>query len=161
MKRAGTDPHYTGLYAVPRNLVRPTLKDLALVPSDFPEVAEASGLSQIMVEIDSRWENLKRIRASAWEVPADHPDLDPPHEALQLLEYFREASRLQEVNKRPTQFREWLTEFEMKSTKLEHALRISPEDRKRYILAADEAFTQMEASCAQCHATYRDVPQTR
>jgi protein tyrosine phosphatase (PTP) superfamily phosphohydrolase (DUF442 family) len=161
MRRAGTDPHYTGLYAVPRNLVRPSLKDLVLVPSDFPEVAQVPGLAQIMVEIDSRWENLKLIRAAGWEVPKDHPDLDPPHEALQLAEHFREADRLKEVNKRPTQFREWLAESERRMTKLEQALRIAQESGKRDRLAADEAFRQMEASCAQCHTTYRDVPQTR
>jgi protein tyrosine phosphatase (PTP) superfamily phosphohydrolase (DUF442 family) len=161
MRRAGTDPHYTGLYAVPRNLVRPTPKDLALVPGDFPEVAKVPGLAQIMVEIDSRWENMKLIRAAGWEVPVDHPDLDPPHEALQLAEHFREANRLKEVDKRPTQFREWLAECGRKMTKLEHVLRIDKESGKRDRLAADEAFKQMDACCVQCHANYRDVPQTR
>jgi protein tyrosine phosphatase (PTP) superfamily phosphohydrolase (DUF442 family) len=161
MRRAGTDPHYTGLYAVPRNLVRPTLQDLSQVPGDFPEVAEVPGLAQIMVEIDSRLENLKLIRAAGWEVPMVHPDLDPAHEALQLAEHFREANRLKEVDKRSIQFREWLAESDRRVTKLEQVLRIGQESGKRDRLAADEALRQLEASCVQCHANYRDVPQAR
>jgi protein tyrosine phosphatase (PTP) superfamily phosphohydrolase (DUF442 family) len=161
MRRAGTDPKYTGLYAVPRNLVRPTLEDLMQVPADFPEVAKVPSLAQIMVEIDSRWENLKLIRASNWEVPVDHPDLDPPHEVLQLVELFREANRPREANKRPPQFREWLAGSERKMTKLEYVLRIDKESGKLDRFAANEAFKQMEATCVQCHSAYRDVPQTR
>src|SRR6516162_6300346 len=37
MRRAGTDPHYTGLYAAPRDLRRPTKDDLDRLPDDFPE----------------------------------------------------------------------------------------------------------------------------
>jgi protein tyrosine phosphatase (PTP) superfamily phosphohydrolase (DUF442 family) len=161
MRRAGTDPHYTGLYAVPRNLIRPTFEDLALVPGDFPEVVDVPGLAQVMVEIDSRWENLKKIRATGWEVPVDHPDLDPPHEALQLAEHLREANRLKEVNERPPQFREWMAQSESMATQLEHVLRVGQEKGKRDRHAADEASKQMEASCVQCHANYRDVAQTR
>jgi protein tyrosine phosphatase (PTP) superfamily phosphohydrolase (DUF442 family) len=160
MRRAGTDPHYTGLYAVPRNLVRPTHDDLAQVKGDFPEVAEVPSLAQIMVEIDSRLENVKLIRANGWEVPTDHPDLDPPHETLQLAEHFREANRLKEVTKRPTQFRQWLAESERQVTTLEHVLRIGQNSGKLDKQAADETFKQIKSSCIQCHAKYRDVPQT-
>jgi protein tyrosine phosphatase (PTP) superfamily phosphohydrolase (DUF442 family) len=76
MKRAGTDPHYTGLYGVPKTLSRPTSTDLDRLSADFPEVAKVPGLAQLMVEIDSRWENLKLIRAAEWKTPADHADLD-------------------------------------------------------------------------------------
>src|SRR5262249_47684621 len=75
MRRAGADPHYTGLYAVPKSLVSPSSKDLDELPADFPEVAKVSGLAQFMVEIDARLENLKLIRAAGWKTPSDHPDL--------------------------------------------------------------------------------------
>jgi protein tyrosine phosphatase (PTP) superfamily phosphohydrolase (DUF442 family) len=153
MKRAGTDPHYTGLYAVPQRLVRPSAKDLDQVPADFPEVAKVSGLAQFMVEIDARWENLKRIRAAGWKTPPDHADLDPPHEALQLVEQYREAGRLAQVKERPQEFRRALADAEEKASALERVLR-GIENR----LLADEAFRRAGTACVKCHAKYRDVP---
>jgi protein tyrosine phosphatase (PTP) superfamily phosphohydrolase (DUF442 family) len=85
MQRAGTDPHYTGLYAAPKEMHRPTREELDRVPDDFPEVAEVAGLAQVMVEVDERWGRLKLARAAGWKPPPDHPDIDPPHEALQLV----------------------------------------------------------------------------
>jgi hypothetical protein len=159
MKRAGTDPHYTGLYAVPKTLTRPTRAELDRVQTDFPEVAEVAGLAQVMVEIDARWENLKRIRAAGWKIPPDHADLDPPHEALQLVEQYREARRLEQVKGRPEEFQPWLADAEEMASELERALR--PGEKKREVSrqAADEAFRKAGASCAQCHAKYRDVPR--
>jgi protein tyrosine phosphatase (PTP) superfamily phosphohydrolase (DUF442 family) len=158
MQRAGTDPRYTGLYAVPKMLVRPTPKDLDRVPTDFPEVAKVSGVAQFMVEIDARWENIKLIRAAKWQAPPDHPDLDPPHEVLQLVELFHEASRLPVVNERPEEFRKWLVAAEKEAASLEQLLR--PGEKKQEVhRRADEAFRKAEALCARCHANYRDVPQ--
>jgi protein tyrosine phosphatase (PTP) superfamily phosphohydrolase (DUF442 family) len=39
LKRAGTDPHYTGLIGLPRTLRRPAPGELDNVSADFPEVA--------------------------------------------------------------------------------------------------------------------------
>jgi len=160
MRRAGTDPHYTGLYAVPKTLTRPTLAELDRVQTDFPEVAKVPGLVQVMVEIDAHWENLKRIQAAGWKVPPDHADLDPPHEALQLVEQYREAGRLEHVKGRPEEFRRWLTDAEAKVSELERVLR--PGEKKRAVNpgTADDAFRKAGGSCAQCHAKYRDVPTT-
>src|SRR5262249_38153767 len=94
MRRAGTDPRYEGLYETVRTLVRPTAKDLDAIPANFPEVEKVSDLAQFMVRIDTRWDNLKRIKAANWNPPADHPDIDRAHEALQLAELFRESGRL-------------------------------------------------------------------
>jgi protein tyrosine phosphatase (PTP) superfamily phosphohydrolase (DUF442 family) len=158
MQRAGTDPRYTGLYAVPKMLVRPTPKDLDRVPTEFPEVAKVSHVAQFMVEIDARWENLKLIRAAEWKAPSYHPDLDPPHEALQLVELFREASRLPVVNKRPEEFRNWLVAAEKEAANLERLLR--PGEKKQEVhRLTDEAFRKAEALCARCHTNYRDVSQ--
>jgi hypothetical protein len=158
MNRAGTDPHYTGLYSVPKTLARPTLAELDRVPADFPEVAKVSGLAQIMVEIDARWENLKLIRAAGWATPSDHPDLDPPHEALLLVEQYREAGRSEQVNERPEDFRRWLADAERKANELERVLRPGEKQKEVNRQAADEAFRKAGAACIQCHSTYRDVP---
>jgi protein tyrosine phosphatase (PTP) superfamily phosphohydrolase (DUF442 family) len=87
MKLAGTDPHYIGLYETAKALVRPSKLELDQIAADFPEVAAVSALAQVMVQIDGRWDNLKLVRSAGGKVPADHPDIDPPHEALQLAEH--------------------------------------------------------------------------
>jgi hypothetical protein len=154
MRRAGTDPHYTGLYASPGEIGQPRAEDLDRVPSNFPEVSEVGGLTQIMVGIDERWERVKRIRAARWQVPADHPDLDPPHEALQLREQFREASRLTATWEGKDEFRRWMSEAEEDITGLERALRGDVDPK-----SAEAAFRRANDACARCHAPYRDAPQ--
>jgi hypothetical protein len=138
MRRAGTDPHYTGLYAVPETLIRPSLTELDRVEAHFPEAAEVPGLAQVMAEIDARWDNLKRIQAAGWKIPSDHADLDPPHEALQLVEQYQEARRLEQVKKRSEEFKRWLADAEEKASKLERVLRRGKEDGYANHHAADE-----------------------
>jgi protein tyrosine phosphatase (PTP) superfamily phosphohydrolase (DUF442 family) len=154
MRRAGTDPHYTGLYAAAEQMRRPTREELDQVSNDFPEVAQVPALALLMVEIDQRWDNLKRARAAGWKTPADHPDIDPPHEALQLREHFREAARLSTVKDRPDDFRRGLAESEQAAAGLEEALRA-----KSSPAAADKAFATLGERCSQCHARYRDMPR--
>ena len=156
MRRAGTDLRYTGLYAVPKTLVRPSPKDLDRVSADFPEVAKVSDLAEFMVAIDARWENLKKIKSAGWQTPSDHPDLDPAHEALQLVEQFREASRSQIVRERPEEFRTWLKAAVDEVTGLERAFG-TRKSREVERPLADRAFVEVGASCVRCHAKYRDV----
>jgi protein tyrosine phosphatase (PTP) superfamily phosphohydrolase (DUF442 family) len=158
MRRAGTDPHYTGLYAVPKNLVRPSSKDLDLIPADFPEIAKVRDLTQFMVEIDAKWENLKLIRAAGWKTPSDHADLDPPHEALQMVEHYREARRLEQVKKRPAEFQQWLGNARDEASALERILRRRKEGGEVEQSATEDAFRKSGECCGKCHAKYRDVP---
>jgi protein tyrosine phosphatase (PTP) superfamily phosphohydrolase (DUF442 family) len=155
MRRAGTDPRYTGLYASPQTLHRPSAEQLDRVPVDFPEVAAVPALAQVMVEVDGRWENLKQARAAGWKTPPDHPNVYPPHEALQLVEQFREAARLPDVKERSDDFRRRLADAETAAAALEQVLRHKAVDAS----AAEEAFRNGSAACAACHAKYRDVPQ--
>jgi protein tyrosine phosphatase (PTP) superfamily phosphohydrolase (DUF442 family) len=154
MHRAGTDPHYTGLYAAAEQMRRPTREELNQVSGDFPAVAQVPALALLMVEIDQRWDNLKRARAAGWKTPADHPDIDPPHEALQLREHFRESARLATGKDRPDDFRRWLAESEQAAGALEEALRV-----KSSPAAADKAFATLRERCSHCHAHYRDMPR--
>jgi protein tyrosine phosphatase (PTP) superfamily phosphohydrolase (DUF442 family) len=158
MRRAGTDPRYKGLYAAPAQLHRPTRDELDRIPADFPEVAVVTALAQAMVAVDERWERLKQVRAAGWKAPPEHPDVDPPHEALQLLEQYREIRRLPQANARPPEFRRWLADAEDAAKDLETALR----ERVKHpadTAAAEKAFRRAERDCTRCHARYRDVPQ--
>jgi hypothetical protein len=159
MRRAGTDPRYTGLYEAPRRVRRPTKEELNRVPANFPEVAEVAALAQVMVQIDERWERLKQVRAAGWKAPPMHPDVDPAHEALQLAEQYREASRLPGVKERTKEFRRWLRQAEQGAQELEGGLRhrngktaVNPE-------VIETLFRKAGGACSRCHARYRDVPQ--
>jgi protein tyrosine phosphatase (PTP) superfamily phosphohydrolase (DUF442 family) len=159
MRRAGADPHYKGLYAVPRTFRRPTAAELARLPGDFPETAPVAALAQVMVGVDNRWDALKLARKAGWRTPPDHPDVDPPHEALQLLEQYREAARLAEVKGRPEEFRRWLADAEAAAQELEQALRGGKEQQPVAAAAAERPFQELKAACTRCHANYRDGPQ--
>jgi protein tyrosine phosphatase (PTP) superfamily phosphohydrolase (DUF442 family) len=159
MRRAGTDPHYTGLYAAPRDFQRPTEEDLKQVPGEFPEVAEVPALAEVMVNVDERWEHLKLVREAGWKTPSCHPDLDPPHEALQLFELYNEAARMLEVRDRPEEFRIWLTEARDRANNLEKSLGVSRDGGEINVKAAEEAFRAVNDTCVRCHSKYRDTPR--
>src|SRR5262249_60696726 len=93
----------------PPHLPRPTPDELDAAPGDFPELAPVSSLVKLMVELDGRWDRLTLARRAGWKVPENHPDVDPPHEAVQLWELYREAARLLQVKTQPESFRRWLT----------------------------------------------------
>jgi protein tyrosine phosphatase (PTP) superfamily phosphohydrolase (DUF442 family) len=158
MKRAGTDPRYSGLYAAPGALRRPTAAELDRAKAEFPEAAAVPALAQAMVRIDEHFDHLTLIKKAGWKVPKDHPDLDPPHEALQLVEHFTELARQPAVAKRPDEFRGWLGEAEGAARDLEKALRALGKEMSA-AAAAEQAFERSRALCARCHARYRDVPQ--
>jgi protein tyrosine phosphatase (PTP) superfamily phosphohydrolase (DUF442 family) len=155
MRRAGTDPHYIGLYAAPEKVRRPTAADLERIAADFPEVAQVPALAQLMVEIEQRWDNLKHARTAGWSAPADHPDIDPPHEALQLREHFREMARLADAKSRPEEFQRWLAESEQAAADLEDALRA----KSKPASAVDKPFAAIRDRCSRCHSHYRDMPK--
>jgi hypothetical protein len=156
LRTAGTDPGYKGLYAAPRELRRPTPEELDQVSAEFPETAEVGGLVRLMVEVDQRWDRLGLVRKAGWKVPSGHPDIDPPHEALQLGELYREAVRLSDVQgEEHRELRRWLAEAEEGAKVLERLLRTEkgPIDLKE----ADTAFRHAAAACTRCHARCRDT----
>jgi protein tyrosine phosphatase (PTP) superfamily phosphohydrolase (DUF442 family) len=155
LHQAGTDPHYRGLYSSVEQCGPIEEKDLDAVRAEFPEVADVGGLVQAMVAIDQRWDNLRLIRAAYWRTPPNHADLDPPHEALQLREHFREALRLSDVQKKPDAFRRLLADAESASSDLESSLR-GPADAK-----SEAAFARCQDICNRCHSQFRDVNNVR
>jgi protein tyrosine phosphatase (PTP) superfamily phosphohydrolase (DUF442 family) len=156
MHRAGTDPRYQGLYRDVRGAARPSAKELDAISANFPETAKVPDLAQLMAQIDQRSDNLKEFKKSNWKTPPQHPDIDPPHEALQLVELFREASRLPSPRS-GEEFRHWLGQAEAKAGELERNLRRGKTKAKTDLQVVDKVFSTLAASCTQCHAKYRDV----
>jgi protein tyrosine phosphatase (PTP) superfamily phosphohydrolase (DUF442 family) len=161
MKRGGTDPRYTGLYGAPKDLKRPTSRELNNLKVDFVETAKIPALAEAMVQIDHRWESLTHIKKAGWRVPKDHPDLDPPHEALQLMEHYRELARLTDVQERPADFKTWLADAETAALDLEKVLRRAAMDKTPESEAAEKAYQRSHMLCSRCHGKYRDVPQAK
>jgi protein tyrosine phosphatase (PTP) superfamily phosphohydrolase (DUF442 family) len=153
MKRAGTDPKYKGLYASVLAFHAPTADELAAVKADLPEAAALPARAETMVAIDQLWDRMKAVRAAKWTVPADHPDVDPPHEATILMEQFRELARRPETAAEDDDFRTHLAESEAAAAALATALAPGKLDAD----GAAKAFDRSVASCAACHATHRDT----
>jgi protein tyrosine phosphatase (PTP) superfamily phosphohydrolase (DUF442 family) len=154
---AGTDPRYKGLMQLPRTLHRPTAAELAEIPTTFPSVAVVPDLAKLMVETDECWEHLKLARDSGWTAPKSHPDIDPPHEALLLVEHFRAASQVEGVRRRGPEFAKSLSDADVAASELERVLRERPvnvEDTRK-------AFTRTASLCASCHDKFRDRPADR
>lgn len=158
LKAAGTASNYTGLYSAVRNFKSPPADDLKKVPSDFPEVAKVSGLTDSMVGVDQTWEHLKKIRAAGYQPPQDHPDLKPASEAVILWEHYREAQRFPESAQHGKDFLNRLQAAEAEAKSAEGLLRqfaASPAPGLRHQL--DQSFDAMAKTCFACHKTYRDA----
>ena len=151
MKQAGTDPRYAGLFAAVETFAPPTPAE-RVNPADLPAVAPVPDFTRMMVEIDARWDHLNLAKAAGWKPPADHPDVAPPHEALQLLEHFREAGRLDSVKQRGPEFVNLLADAVAAAENLEAGLRIGDG------LKASAGFARSAELCASCHGRYRDPP---
>jgi protein tyrosine phosphatase (PTP) superfamily phosphohydrolase (DUF442 family) len=152
MKLAGTAAKYDGLYAVPAAFVRPTAEELAAAPKEIPELTPPAPFTEAMVELDGVWDRIKAVRTSKWSAPADHPDVDPSHEAVILAESFRELARGALADKKAAAFVKHLTESENAAWDLAKAL-----DKKALDpLKAQEAYARVEASCTACHTRHRD-----
>ena len=153
LKTAGTSEHYRGLYESVEETRPVAAKQLDDRPANFPEVADLPPMAEAMVEIEHAFARMKSVKEAGWKPPADHPDIDPPHEALLLRELFTELARTDDVRKRPAKFRQYVQTSEKAGVALEAALRAS---------RLAEAKTQLDhiaKACVDCHAEFRDVPQ--
>jgi protein tyrosine phosphatase (PTP) superfamily phosphohydrolase (DUF442 family) len=150
MAAASTDAKYSGLVGIPHTLRRITADELDALPPDFPTRAAVADLVRVMVDVDARWDHLKEVKAAGWKSPSDHPDLDPPHEAVMLAELYREAARLGDATARGKEFLALLTEGETAADELAKAL------RAKDTAGAAAAFGKSQSACTKCHERYRD-----
>ena len=151
LRAIGTSPHYKGLYEAARRFTCATNAELDRADNSFPAVARLDDLSSAMVEIDHHWDALKACQKVGWSTPREHPDVDPPHEALLLSELLREAHRPGgAASGRPADLLQRLAGAKQQADSLEHALRRA--DRA----AADRAAQSLDQACTACHERYRD-----
>lgn len=150
MRRLGTSPKYKGLYADVQAL-RASPEGIASAKNEFPKAARLPGFVAAMADLDRRWDHMATIRKAGWKASPEHPDIDPPHEALQLRELFTELNRLDSVKSKPENFRAWLVDAQTASADLETAVRGGDAD------AAGRAHARIEKTCTSCHEAYRNT----
>ncbi len=149
LKESGCSPDYAGLYRDVLAFRMPDEAVLAALPS-LPSVVRPQGIRAAMVEIDEGWDLVKACKEAGWKTPAAAPDVVPLHEATIMKERLREVGRQDAARAHGKDFLEHLDSAEQQAESLETALRVPD------TAAANAAFAGLKASCAACHAIYRD-----
>lgn len=152
MKVSGTAPNYKGLYTCAANSTELDPKLIDAVPADFPEVSHPASFVKAMVEIDEINDHLKLIEKAGWGVPKDHPDLVPAAEAGRMADLFRISADSTKSKSKPVDFAAALKQDSDRITALEAMLIAQEKDTKKL----SDTFKQIQASCKDCHAKYRD-----
>jgi protein tyrosine phosphatase (PTP) superfamily phosphohydrolase (DUF442 family) len=154
----GTGGNYKGLWAsarAARPLDRQVLRDVKV---DYRETAPIPPMAEAMVAVDQTWERLRLAEKAGWRSPAVHPDIDPPHEALQLMEKLRELGRADETKAHPHDFRKILTASEAAAETLHESLATWSRAGRRGAppVEATAAMKSLGTSCTACHKAFRD-----
>ncbi|QDT16207.1 protein-tyrosine phosphatase family protein [Alienimonas californiensis] len=156
---AGTSPKYRGLYRSAeraRPLGDAFLKALAV---EFPEKAAIPPTAEAMIALERTQTYIKAIADAGWRAPADHPDLDPAHEALLFREQFAELLRTEETRAQPDEYRRLLRDSEQAARDLETGLRgWTTTTGSEPPPALRRAAERIAANCTACHVRFRDVP---
>lgn len=150
MKHAGTSSKYPGLYqcAAESKPLGAGAIELVAMP---PAVAEVPGFVAAMADVGRSQENLLLIAESGWTAPPNHPDLAAASEAGQLADVLRVLTERHEPADQPEEFYEWMAANARLAQELEDA--IVAGERPEALSARLKA---VDASCAACHAVYRN-----
>ena len=152
LRTFGTGENYKGLWKAARDARPVDSAELRGMEVKFVEMTPVPPLAQAMILVDGHADHLKEIQKAGWKAPADHPDLEPAHEALQLEEHLHEIGRGEQVKGKPEEFRRLLAKGEGASKALRTVLKEKLVDGA----AADLAFKRVTMSCTECHKAYRD-----
>lgn len=160
LELAGTSHNYRGLYRSAEQARRITARELDELEVGFREVVDVPPMAEAMVVLEHTHDHLKLIQQAGWETPAEHPDLDPAHEALLLREHFTELLRTDEVKQQTRDFRKLLERSEADARQLHAELRQWQQRSDRAtppsILSRFEG--RIAENCRDCHQAFRDTP---
>lgn len=158
LELAGTSPSYRGLFQSVRNAKPLEVALLEELKVDFTASTKVPPMAESMVAIGHTHEHLKLIADAEWNSPPNHPDLEPAHEALLMLEHFTELLRTDYIQQQPDAFQKYLRDSKEASVKLESALRTSDARAADRTDAVQQSFSRISANCEACHQQFRDVP---
>lgn len=155
LTKMGTGANYAGLWKSARETPLTPAADLKQRKVDFKEIATVPPIAEAMVHVDEKYDHLKLAQKAGWEKPNDHPDIDPPHEALQLRELYFELARTDEFKAKPDDFKKWTADSIQQAEALEKLLKEGPKDPELKT-KADALMTGLKNGCSNCHKAYRD-----
>lgn len=150
LRKAGTSESYPGLLGSIRAASAIESAILDVTASAFPEVANVSGLTKTMAEIDQTFDYLRAIRAADWRIPPEHPDLVPVAEAARLADLLRDLTEDPVVRSKPEEFHHLLMTAAERASTLEQTLNANAAD------GLDRSFSALKSACVTCHVKYRD-----
>lgn len=150
MQQAGTAKDYDGLYKSVAGFRPPSAEELAKTPADFPESTEVSALVDNMVDIDTRWDRLRKLTTKL-EDPAKTAS-----EATLLWEQFREAQRLPESARLGEPFQAELAKSEQAALKVRDILAAHAKSETGVPSNLRAAMDEVAQSCKHCHETHRN-----
>jgi protein tyrosine phosphatase (PTP) superfamily phosphohydrolase (DUF442 family) len=158
LKTFGTGENYKGLWASALSAKPLPKAELDAVHVQYREAAPIPPLAEAMVEIDQTMDRIKLAEKAGWLKPPSHPDVDPPHEALQLMEKLRELGRTPEVRAHPEAFRKLLSDGEAGAQTLHESLREWSKHRAQTTppQAVVSSMRAVTSSCTACHKSFRD-----
>jgi hypothetical protein len=154
---AGTSEQYRGLYRdveAARPLPRATLAEL---PSEFPAMITPPPMVDAMVQIEHLHDRLKQLAANQWQPLAEHPDVEPAHEALLLREQFTELLRTDDLRARPVPFKQLMIASQSAAQELEQELeRWRRSGDSKPPAALNMHLQTLTENCTRCHKKFRD-----
>jgi hypothetical protein len=148
LTQAGTDTRYVGLYRDVREAT-PATDEERTKSFNYTNRTPVGGLVERMVSIDDTWDRIKACQKAGWATPPDQPDVTPAHEALQLVEHYRELARLPSLP--GGAFARFLKDANAAATDLERALHSNENST-----AIQTAYQRSANLCVECHTATRD-----
>lgn len=148
MRRAGTDPRYSGLWSMVTEYKGPT--PAAARPGgglDLPEVTPPPPLVASMVDLERQLTRLGKISRRGW-TPSDAAAAGAA--AILMREEYRELLRLKPGSAADPGMSGELAAAEREARMLQQAIETAKSS------AADEALARVEARCSSCHSRFRD-----
>jgi protein tyrosine phosphatase (PTP) superfamily phosphohydrolase (DUF442 family) len=158
LKTAGTSENYRGLYQSAEAARRLDDALLDALEVEFHETVALPAMAEAMVALEHTFDHMKTVAQADWKQPADHPDLDPAHEALLLKEHFAELLRSEDTKKEPEQFRTYLQESEAAAAELETQLLALKNGQAADDAKINASFEIVTKNCTACHRAFRDIP---
>lgn len=144
LEKAGTGKEYAGLWRDVENYKRP---EPGTALPQLTEKAQVPSLATAMAKIDRHFDHLKLIQSAGWRGLAEHPDLVPSSEAVQLRELFAESTRVAESSA--------LRDLLGRSTGLAQELEVAIQAGKN--AEADKKMLDLAVSCKACHERHRNT----
>ncbi|MHC4471340.1 MAG: hypothetical protein ACYTDY_17900 [Planctomycetota bacterium] len=149
---AGVSPDYVGLLRDVREYRPPSEEETRRHAFEFAPSAEASTIARAMARLSSHVRNLRASRAAVWSVPTDRPDMDPPGEALGVIEQLTGLLSAEEVLAKPESFGELLADAMAAVQEIEVHLQEPNPDPE----VLEMPWKRLKESCKQCHAAFRN-----